>query len=56
VISGNTNAANINDLYTYVSGLPTNTQQVYSITLNGSTTTGVTWTGLSANGTATNYA
>lgn len=56
VVSGGTNAANIGDLYTYVSGLPTNTQQVYSITLSGSTTTGVTWSGLSANGTATNYA
>lgn len=56
VVSGGTNAVNIGDLYAYVSGLPTNTQQVYSITLSGSTTTGVTWTGLSANGTSTSYA
>jgi hypothetical protein len=56
VVSGGTNAVNIGDLYAYVSGLPTNTQQVYSITLSGSTTTGVTWAGLSANGTSTTYA
>jgi len=53
VSSTNTQPVIASDMFSYVANSGANTSQTYTITLSGSTTNGITWSGIPANSSTT---